>query len=247
MVQQSLYQLLEQERIQHEIIREDLEKKNRELLLINEQLKEANKNLEGLVKQRTEEIKSIGLWLYKDITEGKQLNDIIALAANAVKSEREESLQNDMNNVLAKRFEGSELVQLIAKWMGDEGILKNTVKKNIEEDKPLYDLSKLREVSNGNKQFIQKMIQLFRKESMAAVEKIKEAYANGDIEKIKAAAHKIKPSFQTMSIDCVAEDIRQLESFDIAKNNKEVLRSLINKLDAVINKVVLQLEGNVLV
>ncbi len=127
-----------------------------------------------------------------------------------------------------------------------ESSLKNGCRKNFAEDKPLYDLSKLRDVSRGNEEFIQKMLQVFIRESVIAVEQIKEAYANNDIEKIKITAHRIKPSVHNMGINSLTEDILKLESFDITTNNKESLLSLINNLDEIINKVIMQLEENVL-
>jgi len=238
MTDHPLYKLLEQERIAHKTIRENLEKKNQELLLINERLKEANKNLEELIQQRTEEIKSIGLWLYTDVTRRKQAHDFVAQTATSAKSEQEK--------YLTKQLEEDELIKLIAKWIGNEGNLKSGVKKNIAKDKPLYDLSKLHTIGGGNEQFIRKMVLVFNRESIAAVQQIKEAYANNDIEKIKTTAHRAKPSIQNMGVDSLMENILRLESFDITTNNKEVLLPLITKLDEVINKVVMQLKENVL-
>jgi HPt (histidine-containing phosphotransfer) domain-containing protein/CheY-like chemotaxis protein len=246
MTDHSLSKLLEQERIAHKAVRENLEKKNQELFLINEQLKEANKNLEELVQRRTEEIKSIGLWLYTDITLRKHADDIVALTATAVNSEQEKSFQDRMKDLLAKQFEEDELIQFIAKWIGNESILKSIEKRNIAIDKPLYDLSNLYRISGGNEQFIKKMLRVFNGESVAAVQQIKEAYSNNNVEKIKTIAHRVKPSVQNMGIHSLTENILQLESFDITINSKEFLLSLINKLDEVINKVVMQLNENVL-
>jgi len=247
MTDHSLYKLLEQERIAHKTIRESLEKKNHELFLINEQLKEANKNLEELVQRQTQEIKSIGLWLYTDIRRRKQVNNIVAQTTETtVKIEQEESLEDSTDSLLARQFEEDELIQLITKWIGNEISLTTVAKKNIAEDEPLYDLSKLYGISRGNEQFIKKMVAVFNRESVAAVQQIKEAYSNNDIEKIKVIAHRVKPSVQNIGVRCLAENMQQLESFDIRTNSKEILLSLINKFDEVVCKVVMQLEENVL-
>jgi two-component system, sensor histidine kinase len=247
MTDHSLYKLLEQERIAHKTIRESLEKKNQELFLINEQLKEANKNLEELVQRRTEEIKSIGLWLYTDIARRKRADDIVAPTTESTEeNEPEKSLKDQIKDLVAKQFEEDELIEFITKWMGNEISLKTIAKKNIEEDEPLYDLSKLYTISRGNEQFIKKMVGVFNRESVAAVQQIKEAYSNNDIEKIKVIAHRVKPSVENIGIHSLTESILQLESFNITTNSKKVLFSLINKLDEVINKVVTQLEENVL-
>jgi HPt (histidine-containing phosphotransfer) domain-containing protein len=186
MVEQSLYKLIEQERAAHKTIKANLEKKNEELSFINEQLKDANKNLQELVQ-------------HPDIMQQKNLRHPLRKA------------------------------------------------KKLADDKPLYDLSKLQAISRGNEQFIQKMLRVFRNESIAAVQQIKEAYNNNDVEKIKTTAHRIKPSVYNMGISSLTEYILQLESFDITTNSKDVLLSLISKLDEVINKVVMQLEENVLI
>jgi HPt (histidine-containing phosphotransfer) domain-containing protein len=247
MIDHSVYKLLEQERIAHKTIRENLEKKNQELFLINEQLKEANKNLEELVHRRTEEIKSIGLWLYTDITRRNQVDDFVALTtATAVKNEPEKFLEDHMKDLLTRQFEKEDLIQLITKWIGNEISLKTIAKKNIAEDGILYDLSRLYGISRGNEQFIKKMVRVFNKESVAAVQQIKEAYSNNDIEKVKMIAHRLKPSIQNMGIHSLTENILQLESFDIKTTSKKILLSLINKLNEVLNKVVIQLEKNLL-
>lgn len=90
------------------------------------------------------------------------------------------------------------------------------------------------------------MVQIFIRETVTAVEQIKEAHTNNDVEKIRLTAHRIKPSVHNMGINSLTEDILKLESFDIAISGKESLLSLINKLDEVINKVVMQLEENVM-
>src|SRR3954453_6404651 len=121
MIDHSIYKLLEQERIAHKTIRENLEKKNQELFLINEQLKEANKNLEELVHRRTEEIKSIGLWLYTDITRRNQVDGFVALTTTtAIKNEPEKFLEDHMKDLLTRQFEKEDLIQLITKWIGNE-------------------------------------------------------------------------------------------------------------------------------
>jgi two-component system, sensor histidine kinase len=118
-------------------------------------------------------------------------------------------------------------------------------KKNIAEDGLLYDLSKLYRICRGNEQFIKKMVSVFNRESVIAVQQIKEAYWNNDLEKIKVIAHRVKPSIQNMGIYALADHVLQLEFFDIT-NGKEILLSLINRFDEVVNRVVKQLEENVL-
>ena len=177
--------------------------------------------------RRTEEIKSIGLWLYTDITRRNQVDDFVALTtATAVKNEPEKFLDDQMKDLLTRQFEKEALIQLITKWIGNEISLKNIAKKNIAEDGILYDLSRLYGISRGNEQFIKKMVGVFYKESVAAVQQIKEAYSNNDIEKVKMIAHRLKPSIQNMGIHSLTENILQLESFDIKTTSKEILLSL---------------------
>jgi HPt (histidine-containing phosphotransfer) domain-containing protein len=85
------------------------------------------------------------------------------------------------------------------------------------------------------------MIDLFIQQTPAAVKEIVEAYEAGDFAKVKAVAHKMKPSIDNMEISSLVSDIRQIEALALQGKRSEELGILISKLDEVIEKVVADL------
>lgn len=66
--------------------------------------------------------------------------------------------------------------------------------KTAAADKRLYDLSKLKQISRGNKAFEQRMILLFLDQNPRLMEEMVQAFAQEEFTTVKAIAHKLKPS-----------------------------------------------------
>ena len=107
----------------------------------------------------------------------------------------------------------------------------------------LYDLSKLHALSSGNDSFLQKMISLFSEQAPASVKEIKEAFLAEDYVKMKAVAHRMKPSIDHMGIIALKKDILEIETFSAENTGREELDRLVRKLDTIITQVVHQLQS----
>lgn len=162
---------------------------------------------------------------------------IIALTANAIKGENEICFAAGMNDYLTKPFKEEDLVALMAKWLGGEtGLISNT--SSMESNQALFDLGKLREIGKGNQAFIDKMIRLFSEQAPLSVQEIKEAYGQKDLEKVKAVAHRLKPSIDNMGIHSLTKEIRQIETLALSGDQEQELPGLIEQLETVLVEVV---------
>ncbi|MBS1655346.1 MAG: response regulator, partial [Bacteroidetes bacterium] len=169
---------------------------------------------------------------------------IIALTANAIKGESDRCLEAGMSDYVSKPFEEEDLVTTIAKWFGKS--VKTKQKGNVGKEAavsvPLYDLSKLEKIANGNKEFVNKMIRLFCDQLPEAVSEIKNAYSKNDFSTIKSVAHRIKPGIDNMGITSLHQEIREIEVLALTNEKSGQMSSLIKKLETTIKKVVKNLD-----
>ncbi len=170
---------------------------------------------------------------------------IIAFTANAIKGENEKCIDAGMNDYISKPFEEEDLVNMIAKWLGKDSAAKKTNQdtgmKTLEK---LYDLSKLHEISRGNDSFVQKMISLFTDQAPASVNEIKAALEQNDLPRIRAIAHRIKPSLDNMGINSFHNGIRELEKLAQEGGPIAEIARLVDEMDQVISEVLRQLKEN---
>lgn len=166
---------------------------------------------------------------------------VIALTANAVKGEEEKCLSAGMDDFIPKPFNEDHFINTIARWLGSSVKINKRTQKSTDENK-LYDLKILNDISRGNKDFVQKMVMLFMKQSPVSVNEIKKAFEENNLEKVRSIAHRMKPTIGNMGISSLAADIRRIEA--LAEENKHIveLGSLIKRLDEILNAVVEQLK-----
>lgn len=169
---------------------------------------------------------------------------IIALSANAFKSEIEQCISTGMDDYLTKPFEEDELLQLTCKYCKVKKNIDSKKKSKKIEKKQItksYDLDKLKKMSRDNPDFVKKMLLLFIDTIPRYLKEINDAYSKGDIETIKKTAHKMKPSIHNMGITSLKKELNNLECFSPESDSNEYLQLLIDKITKVLSEVVSQL------
>ena len=177
-----------------------------------------------------------------------QFVPIIALTANAIKGEAEKCLKAGMNDYIAKPFEEEELINAIARWLGNKPESFLSIQSSSMENSPapaLYDLKKLENIAQNNKAFVLKMVNLFIRQAPADVTEIERAFEDQDYTTLRAVAHRMKPSLDNMSIHSLHTLIREIELFQESHSTREELASKIRVVRATIDQVVNLLQQNV--
>jgi DNA-binding response OmpR family regulator len=162
---------------------------------------------------------------------------IIALTANAVKGEMEKCIQAGMNDYLSKPFEEEDLIRLIAKWLGREthfGPAKTTTVTNA----PLYDLSKLKQITRGDEKFIVKMLHVFINETMSGIMNLECAFEEKDIKQVKFLAHRMKSSLNNLNIFSAARIAEQIELMQWSEQELPAFENHIHAFKQIIDEVI---------
>ena len=184
-----------------------------------------------------------GLETTKFIRENLDPNiPIIALTANAFKKEEERCLKAGMNDFITKPFDEEILVNTAAIWLGRKLDVSEIQTASGTANAKLYDLNKLKSISRGDDDFLNRMLDLFLSEIPNSLGQIESAIANNDLNGIAAIAHRIKPALMNMGIGSINPNILFLESLKDNPANNELISQNFNQVTAVLNEVLSQIK-----
>jgi CheY-like chemotaxis protein len=173
---------------------------------------------------------------------------IIALTANAFKTEIEKCRKAGMDDYVTKPFDETILLETIAKLLNRKDEKEIILKiNNMPEDTWLYSMSSINNLSRGNEEFVQKMIAIFIDQTLDTIEKVERALLTNDYPEVSRLIHKIKPSIEGMGILSILDDVKLLEKITKENNknyDKEEIYSLYSTIKFTLEKVVLLLKEN---
>ena len=144
---------------------------------------------------------------------------IIALTANATKTDIEKCLSSGMNDYLPKPFTPNDLYRKIFRDLRVKTKKNGTSNKDISEQKSGFDLAYLRSVSDNNHEFLQEMIQTFVQTMPSLLNEMNHALSEKNWKKLSRLAHQIKPSFGLLGMDALRKTVFYIEENAEQKTN----------------------------
>jgi PAS domain S-box-containing protein len=172
---------------------------------------------------------------------------IIALTANAFKTEIDQCIAAGMNNYIIKPFEEKDLIDSISKEIElyeiRKGSPQNEPVAEVEITNSLYDLTKLREMSRDNNDFVIKMLNLFVDTIPDSADQMVAALRTNDLETLQRIAHKLKPSIANLGIKLL-EELKTIEKMEDETRNVETLSALVQIISDRLSQVVALIRAN---
>lgn len=161
---------------------------------------------------------------------------IVALTANAMKSDVETYKKAGMDAVLPKPFSEHGLVNLLSL------VLTNRSSKEIDDgEKMYYDLHLLKEMAIGNQEFIPRMLNLFIHQTPLLLIEMKGAIDENDLPRLAKIGHKLKSMISTLGITELKDDIRAIEKSASLELEPAQIKKTFEKIERILGIVVRQL------
>ncbi len=169
---------------------------------------------------------------------------IIALTANALKTEIERCFELGMNDYVLKPYNEAQLIDAITKNLNLSAQIQVSEKPVSKLSAELFNLDMLKKLSAGSDEFMNKIIGLFLEQIPNAVKDLKAAFEVGDYEQTKAIAHKIKATYIQFGIQILEQDIFHLNYFDTnSVGDIEKCKTAVNNLIEITQEVVKELNN----
>ena len=166
---------------------------------------------------------------------------VVALTAHAMKSEIDRFFEAGMNAYLPKPFTEAQLISVVNACLKKELQPElPTEKTGRSADNPgLWNPEKLRQLSRGNEEFVQKMLGIFLEQTPPRLKDIKLAAEMADWKQVSDIAHKMKPGLDSLGIDSLKETVRELERAreNTVETNSQNLKTLISTLELVLDEM----------
>jgi CheY-like chemotaxis protein len=149
-----------------------------------------------------------------------------------------------MNDYIKKPFNSDNIIDILEKHLTQK---QEIVTENNLNGK-LYSLHYLIQITHGDKALINEIIALFCEHIPIAIQEIRKAYEEKNIEELKKLIHKIKPNINNFKIEKLYEIILLLNNIDEINDLKSsTIGESISILEKIISEVVTDLNNNKLI
>ena len=158
---------------------------------------------------------------------------IIALTANALRGDNQKCLDAGMNDYLSKPYKENALLKIVHEWVVAPRHHK------LGGDK-LYLTDTLKEASNHDPVFVAFMLRTFLQSGESWLATLHQGFREGNMEALKEATHKIRPSLMHLHIYQVLRLVTQLEAWEGTFDGQE-LQPIVEIIDTLLRQTMHQM------
>ncbi len=171
---------------------------------------------------------------------------VIAMTANTVRKQVREYLKAGMDTVMLKPYKEETFVRHIYSAPSpapNEGKSKTKKAKQPKEpkNKQIFDLQQLREITRGDKDFMQIMLNSFIENGNLMKQKMMDDLEKADFKGIAEAAHRLHPSMEQLGLRNSSQMLKEIEKKYLRKEtvnpNPELVKSTIKEVTIAINAI----------
>jgi len=162
---------------------------------------------------------------------------IIALSANAFKTESDHCLAIGMNDYVTKPFEERILMDCILKNLGKQKMTENNTPP-VNMNQNLYNMTDLRALSDNDEEYLEQLVEIFIRQTNSSLKLMKKAITAKDLQTVFQISHQMKPSIDGFNIECLKVEIREIEKDSKEGMYSDKLEKLVSYADCVSKKVI---------
>lgn len=107
----------------------------------------------------------------------------------------------------------------------------------------IYDYRVLAQITNGNKEFEKKLINIFVTTVPISIQKLRISLEDNDYISLAETAHKLKTTVHTMGIITLAEPLKKLEEFAKKKENLGEVEELTKQVATFMESLTLEFKS----
>src|ERR1041385_3239773 len=166
-----------------------------------------------------------------DLPAPKNSIPIIAMTAHAMVGESDKCVALGMNDYISKPFNQQDLYNKICAVLHKYSEKKYDSTEEAPQEKTNgekhIDLSYLREIAEGNKEFMRKMIKAYLSQTPVMLEYMSKSINGKKWKDLRGIAHKMKPSLDFVGIHSIKQTVKDIEKFSQEESHLELLPEMV--------------------
>jgi PAS domain S-box-containing protein len=177
-------------------------------------------------------------YIRKNFTPPKSTVPIIAMTAHAMVGESDKCIAMGMDDYISKPFSQQDLYDKICTVLENRREIFPQPETKMEEKnsqsngKRHIDLSYLKEISEGNNEFIKKMIRAYLSQTPTMLEDMSKSIHGKKWKDLRGIAHKMKPSLDFVGIHSIKQTVKDIETFSNEETHLELLPGMVEEVKA---------------